>query len=200
MRILIISAVVGCGAIFACIQFLVVPVVSEWKSNSKQAKEIQERLQGQREIIRKRSDLQSSVDNAREKIQSLSQYIPKPVLGNYLLGMDKHIRNCVGNLDVNILRINDNDILSIGDAENAFRIYRVNVSISSDYDNFIRFVRNIQESNPFVSIMGLEIVPQPDTPQIHSIYFLVGWVIWTSEEKMRTVLENDEKSSKQDAK
>lgn len=181
MQYIILGAILACGALFAAVNFIVVPMISERKENLAKTAELQAKLDEQRAVVKTRADVQGQLDQAREKFRGRSASIPLPVLGNYLLGMEKNVRAAGADLDLQIASVVNQDIL---DLENTgFKVYRVRVTAKSGYRALLDFFRNLQESNPLLSISGLTITSREDSPETHDVSFTLAWLVWADPAK-----------------
>lgn len=178
-QIVIACAVIGCGVLYILIQFVIVPMWSGWKTDITEIKEMRSELDDIRAAVRERPEIQEQIDETCEKIRQVSEYIPLPVLGNYRLDMEQTIRACVNETDVHITSVADNDILDLKGESGAFKVYRVRVVAQSGYHDLVRLFHNIEESRPWVSISGLNIIPQQKIPEKHHVSFIVAWLIWS---------------------
>ncbi len=182
---MVLGAIVGCGAVFAVIYFVISPVLSSWKANVSQTKEIHAELDDIREVIRSRPDIIQQIDGVQETIKQLSKHISLPQLGNYLLEMEETIRVCssIDDMDVEINDIMDNDVLTLPGKENTFKVYRVRVTAIAGLHDLVKFFDHIETSCSYVSVSGLTILPSQEDPEHHHISFIVGWLIWSDLEK-----------------
>lgn len=177
---IIISAIAGCGLLFLVLQFLILPAISSWKENSAKTMKIQKELAEMRQVIRSGSDVKSQIETASAVIKTFAANIPLPVLGNYLLGMEEHLRGCASNIvGVTVVSIADNDILEITPENSRFKIYRVRVQARSGFHDYAQMAANIHSSNPLCSISGINIVARDNSPSVHEINFVVSWLVWS---------------------
>ena len=174
----IIGAIVGCALIYLILQFMILPALASWKADSAKAKKAQVTVSEMRALVQLRPSIQGQIDATRAAIKDMGENIPLPVLGNYLMGMEEHIRACVGKLGVTMVTVADNDVLEISPGNSRFKIYRVRVQAKAGFHEYIKLVTNIQNSNPFCSISGLNIIAREDSPSVHEIGFIVAWLVW----------------------
>jgi len=180
---MVMGVVGGVGAIFALINFFIVPTIADWKKDSAKALELEKKIRQDRDVIRTYGDYQKQLEQTQESIRVVSSRIPMPVLGNYLLAMEDSVRAAALGLDLVVKSVSDNDIIEPWGGAGLFKIYRVRVVIQSGYAEFIRFVSNIETENPLVSLGGVSISARAETPERHDISFIVGWMIWADPEK-----------------
>ncbi len=176
MQYIILGVILAGGALFVVINFVVAPLIATRKANLTKTVEIRAKLEDQRRVIKTGQNLQQQLDQAQAQIVRLSAHIPLPVLGNFLLGMEEHIRVCAKDLDVQIIQVANKDILEPQAA--GFRVYRVQVTAQAGFRPLIRLFQNLQASNPLLSVSGLTILPCDDNPEKHNVSFTLAWLIW----------------------
>lgn len=177
MQYIILGVILACGALFAVIRFIIVPLVSDWRTNLEKAREIQAEMNNIRAVIRTRQEVQHELEITQDKIREMAAHIPLPVLGNYLLGMEENIHSGVGDLDVQINQVVDQDILQLDGSE--FNAYRVRVTAQAGFYPLICLFQNLENNNPLCSISGLTITQRENKPDKHNVIFAVSWLIWT---------------------
>ena len=188
VQYVIIGAIVGCVLIFLILQFMISPALNSWKEDSAKAKEIRQKTAEMRVLVQSRPVIQLQIDAAKTAIKKMEGNIPLPVLGSYLLGMEEHIRACVGNLGVTVTTIADNDVLEISPGNSRFKIYRVRVQAKAGFNEYVKLVANIHNGNPLCSISGLNVVARENSPSVHEINFLVAWLVWSDPAKRSAFL------------
>lgn len=176
MQYVILGVMLACGALFAVINFIMVPLITEWKTNLAKTREIQTMLSDVRTVIRTRQDVQEEIEATQDHIRKMVVDIPWPVLGNYLLGMDENIRAGIMDLDVQISQVVNQGILELAGSE--FNAYRVRVTARAGFHALIRLFRNLEAGNSLCSVSGLTILPCANTPEKHDVTFAVLWLIW----------------------
>jgi len=174
----VLAALSGCIALFLLLYFVVLPALDAWKADSAKTRELAKKLSEMRQVVQSGTQVRKQIEDARAVIKTLGADIPLPVLGNYLLGMDKYVRDCALAAGVGIVGIADNDVLAIS-PDSKFKIYRVRVQVRCGYDDLVRLISAVQAGNPLVSVSGLNIVPRDSSPAVHEVSFVVGWLVWT---------------------
>lgn len=189
----ILSAIAGCGLLFLILQFLILPAISSWKENSAKAMEMQKQLYEMRQVIRSRPVVKSRIETTKTAVKTFAGTIPLPVLGNYLLDMEKDLRQCAAKVGVNVVNIADNDIIEISPEPGRLKIYRVRVQVKSGFQDFIRLAAGIHGSNPLISISGINIVARDNSPGTHEMSFVVSWLVWSDPAKRPAFLREASK-------
>lgn len=181
IQILVLGLIAIVAVVFILIQFLLVPLINEWKRNKVLAREAQAKLEEYRTVIRSRTTIQDQIDVAHEKIREASAYIPLPVLGNYLLGMETQLRAWAQDLDVRIMGVTENDTSELDGS--VFKVYRVRVIAQCGYHDLARYLRVIEANNPWISVSGITVIPRADSPDKHDVTLMVAWLIWADPTK-----------------
>lgn len=179
----ILAAIGGCGLFFIVIQFVIVPAITTWKDSAAKTKEMQATLTEMRQVVQSRPQVQEQIERARSTIQAMTANIPLPVLGNYLLDMELHIRTWATNNAVEVVSVADNDVLALPSENALFKIYRVRVQSKAGLHDLISMAADIHRNNPLVSITGLNITALDGSPSVHDVNFLVSWLIWSDPAK-----------------
>lgn len=180
---MLIAAVSSCALVFVILQFLVLPALASWKQAAARTREIRQKNTEMRQVAQTGPEIQKQINAARAALRSGARNIPVPVLGNYLLGMESHLRGCATNVGFNLASVADNDLLEIGPGTGKFRVYRIRGQGRSGFNDFVRLVEMVHGSNPLVSISGLNIMARADSPAAHEISFVVAWLVWSAPAK-----------------
>lgn len=181
MQYAILGVLAAVVVLFAAVNFLVVPLLAERKANLASAREIRDKLEEDRRVIKTRQDAQRQLDEIQAQIVRFSAHIPLPVLGNFLLGMEARIRACAKGSDIDIIQVANEDVLALEGM--AFKVYRVRVTAKGGLRPLISLFESLQNSNPLLSIAGLTIVAREDSPEKHDISFTVAWLVWVDPAK-----------------
>lgn len=177
-QLAILAALGGGGAVVALVMFVLVPTLGAWKADKAEVKKLQGERDKMRAELKKRPEIQTQIDAIIKNVRQADHFIPEPVLDNYLLGMEEKIRACGAGLDLQIKSVTDYDQLELPDCSGAFRVYRVRVIGQSGANELARLLLRIEQSNPLVSVSGMNIVPRDDIPDRHDVSFVVSWLIW----------------------
>ena len=179
----VLGAISGAIGIFVIIQFVVAPMIGSVKDNRENTLALREQLDKARVVIGKGAELQRNLSQTHVDISALVTNIPLPVLGNYLLGMEKQIRSCCAGLNMQITSVAINDVLDVVGWNSLFKICRVRVVGQAGVNDLARCFYTIQKRNPLISVAAINIVPQADSPAIHNVNFVVAWLIWANPDK-----------------
>lgn len=178
-QILTLSIMAGCAGLIALSLFVVLPMISELRSTRQKIENVQIRLSEVRRTVRERPSVRGEIEDVLEELRHLSAEIPIPVLGNYLIGMEESIRDCV---DENAVRISA--FLSAGEpgvipgGSGLFKVFQTRVIATSGLHDLGRTFHDIERQLPYASISGVIINPQDNIPERHAVNFVLSWLIW----------------------
>ncbi|NLB55234.1 MAG: hypothetical protein GX811_05625 [Lentisphaerae bacterium] len=177
LQILILSAIVLCGALFAGVYFWLLPMLEESKITKAEVKELELKMNTARQYIQKTSEFKLKHQDSVGRLKYYDRYIPKPVLGNYRIEMEKDLTSCAEGLPVTFESFTDAGISEIGQ-KSLFQIYKVRVNCKTGTEELIRLLEKVSVMYPLVSVTEIAISPIDGTPMQHKISFVVGWLIW----------------------
>ena len=189
----IMGSLFGCILLFLVLQFVILPALSSSREDKAKTAEIRKKLDEMRQVVQSRPAIQGRIVAVKAAIVKMEPNIPLPVLGNYLLGMEENLRNCITNTAVDVTAISDNDILDVSPENGKFKVYRVRVQAKSGFDDYIKLAGIIHDSSPLVSLSGINIVAHDENPLLHEISFVVSWLIWSEPAKRPAFLIKDKK-------
>lgn len=178
MQMGILGAIGVCGALIVLVQFVVLPMREQLHADREKISELRGKIDEARKVIGTGVEIRLALGQIRGQIAGLARHLPLPVLGNYLLGIQEEIKNCAAGLNVDIAGIAEYDRLGTSLWNGGLKVLRVRVSGQAGLNDLARWFYKLQEKNPFCSISAVSITPQDDNPELHSVSFVVGWLIW----------------------
>lgn len=182
----------GAVVLFVIIHFVVAPMMRATNENRKMIQTMREQLNTIGEVIGTGTTIQRNLTQTRAAIRLLAENIPLPMLGNYLLSREQHIRACCAGLNIQISSVTEYDVLNVVGWNSSFKIYRVRVMAQSGINDLARCFYAIQKSNPLSSVSAITVTPQEGIPDVHSVSFVVAWLIWANPDKRPTYLVEPE--------
>ena len=177
--------------LFALVQFAVLPMLRATRENREIAQGLGKELDKSRDVIGTAPETQRGLDNCRSGISGLAGYIPLPVLGNYLLDMERQIRTACAGMNIQISSVVLHDILDLPGWSDTFKIYRVRVVAQAGINDLARCFYNIQRRNPLVSVETISVMSQEGVPDVHEVSFVVAWLIWSDPDKRPDFLKKN---------
>ncbi len=192
MQVMALAILMGCGAIFALIYFLMMPMVAQTRETLQEAEKIQTSLDEIRKVVRDRATVQEQITLTLKQLREAESRIPLPVLGNYMIEMEEAIRHCLADTGVKITAITSaGEPLILKGGTGSFKVFQVRVIAEAGFHGLARAFHNIQHTLPYVSVSGMTISPEDRTPEAHTVNFVVSWLIWTDPDN-RPLLEPEE--------
>ncbi len=182
-QLLALMLIVVSGLLFAGVHFGLVPFLKTKKKNLSKIEELNAQIQTMRDVIRDRSKIQTESVIKKENLRKAMQYIPEPVLGNYLLNMESVIKEAAAGLDLTLNDIKEGEKILIKHSDNLCQIRSANIAASGSYHDLIVFVDRL-EANPLLTIMALNITAKPNTPTRHELRVVSGWITWVAPESL----------------
>lgn len=179
----ILGALVGCGALFMLLQFVVQPALASYREDKAKKAEIEKKLVEMREVVQSGASVQEQIALAKAELKNKAQYIPLPVLGNYLLDMEEFLKDCASKSGVELISVSDHDIGEIALENSKVKAYRVRLQARAGFNELVRMVETLSASNPFLSISGMSITAQDKTPAEHDLSLVVSWLVWSDPSK-----------------
>jgi hypothetical protein len=160
-----------------------------------------------KERLDKISDLRRELGRARKQTDHIEQdaernyeavsnilhaaeqkgYVHKATLGNYLLGASDAIERLARGTGVALEPVREIGISDIPHnparvTDNAFRSYTVTVGASCGLHDLYRFLKEIEESNPYLCISRMTVATRAGTPEKHRVSIEIQWPIWADDD------------------
>ena len=129
------------------------------------------------------------------QLTETSNYIMKARLGNYLIGATELIEKAAKQEQIpikSIRELNISDIPGLNKTSNPFRLYNVKVDIECGMHDLVLLLKNIETSNPYLSISEIDITGQSSKAGQHTISFNVQWPIWQDENLIENIIKSSE--------
>lgn len=183
-QMLILIAIVAISAVYAVINFMVMPLIRVKQEMPLQLEEINTKI----------SQAQLSLSSVPENLARhnaavdhigyvASEYLLQPVLGSYILEAERLIEQQAQVNGVVISSYREDGIRDIPKPRrrqpgNRLRSYSIIVHTRIGYDKLISLIDAIEQSNPYVAILDLHVAANPQTPLEHDVRFRVQWPIW----------------------
>lgn len=195
MQIGVLSAIGGAIALFAVIQFVMVPMAASRKDNLENILALREQLDKSGEILGRGPELQKNLFLTRADICALATNIPLPVLGNYLLGMEQQIQSGCAGLNIKIVNVAEYDVVDLAAWNKLFKAYRVRVVAQAGINDLARCFAILQRRNPLTSVQAINIAPLETNPEMNNVSFVLAWLIWADPDRRPAYLQEQEKKT-----
>lgn len=133
-------------------------------------------------LVRSQEELHARIAAIR------SQYLLRPTLGSYLVGVSERIDAEAQATGVKIEEIREIGMVNLPQKKKAsnlesFKLYVVQVNGEGSYGAITRFLRVMEQANPFFMVTDLGITGQSDAPQAHRFTLRMEWPVEPASEK-----------------
>ena len=186
IKILVAAAMAAALVILGIVQGIIGPLTNARNEKLDRVKECQDALDQAREDIRQAAKyLKVNLENVHKIKDASDKYILQPVLGNYLLEATEIIEKLAKSLDIAIDPVREIGVsempTSTGQkAPNVLKCYTVRITFDGGYRDIVRFVREVENTNPYATIVEFSIRGQsPAIPDRHKVSVDIQWPIWT---------------------
>jgi hypothetical protein len=200
---LIIAGVIGVVVVvYALIAFVVAPARARRAETVEQIEGLEGDIERAWKIVKRVNAGQASHHETLAAVMEEAEgkgYVLHPRLGNYLLPASEFLHACAGKCGVEVQTIAEGPLSAVPQTTsrktpNAFRTYTVRVGVECGYEDFVGFVKCIEENNPYVCLCALNITGQGGRPEKHTIGFDLQWPIWADLETPKKIKEELAKS------
>lgn len=181
---LILGGMLAAGGLFAAVNFLLVPMINNWKKDAAQTLVLRTKLDTARAVVRGRADILAQLETERRRLNELAPHLPLPVLGNYLLGMDEQVRLWAAASALDIVGIVDEGTVPIEFADRLCQVYSIRVSAEGNVPALTGFLKQLEAANPMVAVSALSIAARPGQPDRHDIRLVLDWLVWRDPENL----------------
>ena len=192
---IILGVIVLAAAAYGIFTFVIQPSIANRKQRAEQITEISRRLEMAESRTRLlRSNRETAVKLAADVVTNTQNYVIEPALGgNYLLVAQDIIETIATDTGVRLESIRQTGLSTLPNSpnrsqRNEFGAYTIQLSMQSSLEDFTRFVKAVEDSNPYLSITGLSVLPQPGNPQRHIFNLQITWPRWLRENTLRNLL------------
>lgn len=196
---IILGVIVLAAVGYVLVQFVIKPGIAKRKLRAATIIELQDKIENaERTTGRIRADRDNALSMAKKVLEIADQYVLTPTLGgNFLLGaqdiIEKNARDAGVTLDA---------IRQSGEAKmpksanrkqpNAFGSYTVTIQFSGSLNALAKFLQEVEDSNPYISVTSLTINPQANDPENHAFSLQVSWPIWERDNVRKDLLKQVE--------
>ncbi len=190
-QILILIALAAAGVVYAVFSFVVLPCLRSRREVPKQLEEIEARLSQAERII---SSVPENIEKHNAAVAQINEinekHLLQPVLGSYILEAESRIEKLAADIGVSVKNYRDEGVRdffpgpSQGIDNYRLRSYTAMIYLETDFEKLTQLIDAFEQSNPYLSILDINVVAQPRNPQIHDIRFRVQWPIWGGGEEL----------------
>ena len=204
IKVIVLIAIGAIAVIWGLVVVVLKPYRTRKSEKAAAIKDFHERLEkGHRKITTMMRGRLKNAEILREIVQTstVSNFVLRPRLGNYLLGATELIERYAARANVPIESIDEVGTMQIPKPKNRptgniFDSYGISVDLECRLCDLIRLLKAIEQENPYMCVTGLTIAGQPNKSGKHSIGFGVQWPVWADPETPDRLKEQLEKARK----
>lgn len=171
---------IGCLALYILVQFVIVPLIADLRSTRREIGNAYAELDSILKTVRARPSMLEQIDEVLAKLKNQAEQIPLPVLGNYIIGMEEAVRTCLEGTGVDIITVVEaGEPVKLPGGSGTFKVFQTRVVSTAGLHDLARALEKIERSYPCASVSGVIISARDDDPDLHSVTFVVSWLIWS---------------------
>ncbi|MCK5529339.1 MAG: hypothetical protein KAI74_06615 [Kiritimatiellae bacterium] len=180
--------------------YAIKPIINKRTEQLNRIEEVKseiEMVQNVIRIVKSSQRLNNSVVAEIIQLTETSNYVMKARLGNYLIGATEIIETVAKRHEIEITSIRElpiTDVPNTNKARNPFRLYNIRVNIECGMHDLISLLKDIEESNPYLSISAIEIMGGVASSGEHVTSFSVQWPIWRDDKTITTIMKSSEEA------
>jgi len=190
--------------VYALVAFVIAPTRAKRADTAEQIENLEGDIDRAWKVIKRVNAGQAAHLETLEAIMEEAEgerYILHPRLGNYLLPASEFVNACAKACGAEVKTIAEGPLSAVPQTTtrktaNTFRSYTVRVSVECGYSELVKFLKCIEESNPYVCICALNITGQGGNPENHTIGFDLQWPTWADLDTPKKIKEDLAKSDK----
>ena len=188
-KVLVLVAIGGIAVIFGIIQGVINPMKKYKQEQAGRLVELGDEIEKARRAINRASSDEERNIEAVTRIKEISdRYILHPVLGNFLLGPTRILERDAASAGIVLDSVHEVGISEIVQdprkkIDNVFKGYTVRVSVACGYTHLAKFLKQVEDGNPYLCMTGMTIIGNPDAdPENHAITLDIQWPVWADYE------------------
>ncbi|MBN2302425.1 MAG: hypothetical protein JXN60_07920 [Lentisphaerae bacterium] len=203
-QILILAGIVALVAIYAVVYFVAIPLSKSKKAKLAKIAELSGEIEkASRTIQGITRDKDLNAETIRKILHMIDTYVLTPRLGgNYQLSAEEVIERNLVKAKINIEKskhqtraLGTHKALKLTQIResNAFATFTLALTMQCSYHNAMRFIRAIEDENPYVCVKNISISDLKDQIEEHSVALQIEWLILENEElpnKLRQQLQD----------
>ena len=199
IKVLIVILLASILGVLGIVQGIAKPLLTAHRSKLDRLQQCQDGIEEARRRIGQAKGVEEHNRELLEKIkQRTAPYLLQPVLNNFLLSataiieqraQESGISTTPGVYEIGLSELPGQS--SKRDKGSYFKGYSARVTLDGGYGDVVRLIREVETSNPYISITSLTIKGNQSAPERHDIQFSVQWPIWADPE-MATKLSEGE--------
>jgi len=184
-----VLALIGIGAVVVVVLIFQMPMVGILpiiKAKKEKRAKIEQLIidigKANKEVEQEKKDKVEDINTLKKIRDNAANYVIVPELGNYEIPAANYIDAIAQKLDLK-LEAKRQLGLSADNGQTFFRIFSLRVTLECSYEEAVKFVKEVENGNPLISVVNIAITGQsPPKQEKHMVSFDVQWPAWTDPE------------------
>ena len=178
---LVLAVMCGAGLLYAGYSFGLSPLVSRVAQLEVDAETLEQETTSTRRALRREIE-------SRDKLKTLSEQIAVasashiPPAGSPLSWVSGRLNAAARSAGVSLDAVEGVGQRSAADTGRRFKTFGVRVTLSGSYFDLVNLLRYLDQENPFMSIVEMNVRVNEDEPEVQRLYLQIEWPIWSKAE------------------
>lgn len=175
--------VVAVVVLFVAIQWGLLPLLDSRRKLESSLIEREDKLKKARRELDYAPGIQKDYDDVTAQIERIKrENVFRPILGSYLVAVSEQIETAAKATGVRIEETREIGVFDIplkakAASLKAFKLFAVQVSAYGSYQSLARFLKQLEERNPYFGITDMSIAGQAERPDEQRVNVRMEWPI-----------------------
>jgi hypothetical protein len=184
---IILIAIVAVAAIFGIKQFVIGPLLAGHAARVEEYNTLKDKVEKADELIKRDDEIAKRLAESDGRMRkAATDLIPSPE--NALAWATKTIYTYARSLGLDIESVADLEMdgglfTAKEQEKRVFKPYGVRVTTQCTYEESVRFVETLEKENPYLTVSGIMIGAQLNTPERHQVMLTLEWPNWKDAKK-----------------
>jgi hypothetical protein len=189
---LLLAALVGVGALYALVSFVIHPFVMSGKRAAGELEALSARVHKAHLALRREAQIRENLALSHAALADAAKsHIPAS--DNPLSWVAQRVYRGAREVGVEIESVVDLGVTPAAWAQSdatgrAFRPYTVRIVTQCSYRGLVNLIRTLEKSNPYLCVSEIQIAAQDGDVERHRISLSVEWPVWVDPEAPHELL------------
>lgn len=188
-QVVFLVGMVGCGALYAMVNFGILPMIAGWKESRAKLGELTTKLAEADRLVGSSHEMREELSRLEKELkESVAQFVPDGE--NTLAWVTRRVYQKGRDLGLDIEAVTPStsglQLANLDRTSNKldrfFDFYSVRVTTSCSYVEALQFVDALEQENPYLVVSGLVVSTVNGSPERHSVQVDLQWPIWAGPE------------------
>ncbi len=190
----ILLAVISVAGLFAVKQFALSPLLASHAKAVEELEQLKGKVESADALIKRADEITQQAADVKLKLEAAARE-RIPAVDNPLAWATRGIYAHARALGVDLESVSDLEVDAQGftakeQEKRTFKPYGVRVVTQCSFEQLRQLIQALESSNPYVSVSGINIGSQPNTPERHQIMFNLEWPSWKNPQKSVDLLHD----------